>query len=62
MSGQTFEHGTDGDGGCCGGMGAGQTLEQMEQALHALWARIQRERAKQAQANEPAKKRGCCCG
>jgi hypothetical protein len=51
-------------GGCCGG-GKGASapaLPELEQQLYALWARVQEERAKQAQASEPAKKKGCCCG
>jgi hypothetical protein len=54
--------GTD-KGGCCGGGGrAAPTLPELEQELYALWARVQEERARQAQASEPARKKGCCCG
>jgi len=50
-------------GGCCGGAkSSGQTLQELEHQLHALWARVQEERAKSARATEPAKKKSCCCG
>jgi hypothetical protein len=50
-------------GGCCGGgKNAGKTLAELELQLHALWARIQEERAKQPGPDAPAKKKSCCCG
>lgn len=63
MSAEAFEHANPGkSGGCCGGKGSGQTLEQLERELHALWTRIQQERARQVQPTEPVQKKGCCCG
>jgi hypothetical protein len=67
MSADAYEKGGHGNGGggggCCGGgKDAGQTFEQLERELHALWARVQQERTKQAEANGPVKKKGCCCG
>ncbi|MEK4034649.1 hypothetical protein WOC76_10580 [Methylocystis sp. IM3] len=56
-------HTGHGHGGCCGGgKAAAPTLAELERQLHALWARVQEERAKQVQATEPARKKGCCCG
>ena len=52
-----------GTGGCCGGgKGAAPSLAELERQLHALWARVQEERARQAQTTEPVKKKSCCCG
>jgi hypothetical protein len=63
MSAQGHNHAGNGSGGCCGGRkDAAPTLAELERQLHALWARVQEERARQAQTTEPAKKKSCCCG
>lgn len=50
-------------GGCCGGAKrSGETLQELEQQLHALWARLQEERARERRETAPAAKKGCCCG
>jgi hypothetical protein len=58
----TERHHEQGAGGCCGGgQGTAPTLAELERQLHALWARVQEERARQERETKPAKK-GCCCG
>lgn len=59
----TYDATGHGNSGCCGGgKGATPSLPELERQLHALWARIQEERARQAEASAPVKKKGCCCG
>lgn len=51
-----------GNGGCCGGgKRAAPSLPELEPQLYAQWARVQEERARQAQASAPATKKKCCC-